>query len=112
MLQAYETKYHQIRNPGVRFSRDEAYSISRTRSNKLSTSGMAVIEMGIPTGFVAELESDITKLTNVQKTETEGQKIIMYFDEVSTVRSQYRSDIDKTMVRAQNYNASLKLSRP
>ena len=44
---------------------------------------MAVIEMGVPTGFVAELESDITKLTDVQKTETEGQKVIMYFDQVS-----------------------------
>ena len=46
---------------------------------------MAVIEMGIPTGFVAELESDITKLTDVQKTETEGQKVIMYFDQVSII---------------------------
>ena len=38
--------------------------------------------MGIPTGFVAELESDITKLTEVQKTEIDGQKVMMYFDEV------------------------------
>ena len=60
-------------------------SFYRTRSNKLSTSGMAVIEMGIPTGFIAELESDVTKLTDVQKTETEGQKIMMYFDEVSVL---------------------------
>ena len=43
---------------------------------------MAVIEMGVPTGFVAELESDVTTLKDVQKTETEGQKVIMYFDQV------------------------------
>ena len=70
---------------------------------------MAVIEMGIPTGFVAELESDITKLTNVQKTETEGQKIMMYFDEVSIVRSQYRSDIDKTIVQGPELQCFLKV---
>ena len=55
----------------------------RYNANKFTTEGMAVIEMGIPTGFVAELESDITKLTEVQKTETDGQKVMMYFDEVS-----------------------------
>ena len=70
---------------------------------------MAVIEMGIPTGFVAELDSDITKLTNVQKTEIEGQKIMMYFDEVSTVRSQYRSDIDNAIVQGPELQSFLKV---
>ena len=46
---------------------------------------MAVIEIGVPTGFMAELESDLTKLVGVQKTETKDQKVMLYFDEVSVI---------------------------
>ena len=55
----------------------------RYNANKFTTGGMAVVEFGVPTGFMAELESDVTKLVGVQKTEIIDQKIMLYFDEVS-----------------------------
>ena len=55
---------------------------------------MAVVEFGVPTGFMAELESDVTKLVGVQKTEIIDQKVMLYFDEVSYT-SQFKPHTDK-----------------
>ena len=57
--------------------------VFRYNANKFTTGGMAVVEFGVPTGFMAELESDVTKLVGVQKTEIIDQKVMLYFDEVS-----------------------------
>lgn len=38
-------------------------------------------EIGIPTGFEADLES-ITQLPTLKKVETENRKIVLYLDEV------------------------------
>lgn len=48
------------------------------------SSGMAVQEFGIPTGFEADLES-IAGVTEIKRTETGDRKIILYFDEVRKV---------------------------
>ena len=45
------------------------------------SSGMAVAEMGVPTGFDADLES-ITKHDFIKKIETQDRKVIFYFDQV------------------------------
>ena len=45
------------------------------------TSGMAVQEIGIPTGFEADLES-IAGVTQIKRTETENRKVVLYFDAV------------------------------
>ena len=42
---------------------------------------MAVAEMGVPTGFDADLES-ITKHDFIKKIETQDRKVIFYFDQV------------------------------
>lgn len=42
---------------------------------------MTVQEIGVPTGFEADLES-ITQLPTLKKIETENKKIIIYLDEV------------------------------
>lgn len=47
------------------------------------SSGMAVQEFGIPTGFEADLES-IAGIKEIKRTETENRKVILYFDEIST----------------------------
>lgn len=48
---------------------------------KVGASGMTVQEIGVPTGFEADLES-ITQLPTLKKIETENKKIIIYLDEV------------------------------
>lgn len=48
---------------------------------KVGASGMTVQEIGIPTGFEADLES-ITQLPTLKKVETENRKIVLYLDEV------------------------------
>lgn len=50
---------------------------------KTGASGMTVQEIGVPTGFEADLDS-ITKLPTLKKVETENRKVILYLDEVST----------------------------
>ena len=67
----------------------------RYNANKFTTGGMAVVEFGVPTGFMAELESDVTKLVGVQKTEIKDQKIMLYFDEVSYTSTFKKTHMDK-----------------
>lgn len=45
------------------------------------SSGMAVQEVGIPTGFEADVEK-LAKLNGVRKVEKGNRKVILYFDEV------------------------------
>lgn len=42
---------------------------------------MAIEEIGIPTGFDADLES-IAGIREIKRVETEDRKVILYFDEV------------------------------
>ena len=45
---------------------------------------MAVQEIGVPTGFEADVES-IGQISGVKKVEQENRKVILYFDEVSCI---------------------------
>ncbi|XP_060062599.1 CD109 antigen-like [Ylistrum balloti] len=56
---------------------------SCTKWLKSGASGMAVQELGVPTGFAPDVES-IEKLPTLKKTETENRKVILYFDEITT----------------------------
>nr|BAE44110.1 thioester-containing protein [Tauphaedusa tau] len=47
------------------------------------SSGMAVQEIGIPSGFEVDLES-MTQLPTLKRTETQNKKVILYFDQIST----------------------------
>lgn len=49
---------------------------------------MTVQEIGIPTGFEADLES-ITQLPTLKKVETENRKIVLYLDEVGIQNTGY-----------------------
>jgi len=42
---------------------------------------MAIQEIGIPTGFEADLES-IEGIMEIKRVETDDRKVILYFDEV------------------------------
>jgi len=46
-------------------------------------SGMAVQEIGIPSGFDVDRES-ITHLPTLRRMETENKKVVLYFDEIGT----------------------------
>ncbi|XP_021378251.1 CD109 antigen-like isoform X3 [Mizuhopecten yessoensis] len=56
---------------------------SCTKWLKTGASGMAVQEVGVPTGFAPDVES-IGKMATLKKTETENRKVILYFDEITT----------------------------
>ncbi|XP_063437485.1 CD109 antigen-like [Mytilus trossulus] len=45
-------------------------------------SGMAILEIGIPTGFQANPD-EITHIPTLKKIEVENRKLILYFDEIS-----------------------------
>ena len=45
-------------------------------------------EIGVPTGFEADLES-ITQLPTLKKVETENRKIVLYLDEVGIQNTGY-----------------------
>ncbi|CAL1545212.1 unnamed protein product [Lymnaea stagnalis] len=47
------------------------------------SSAMAVQEIGIPSGFEADLES-ITQLDILKRVETQNKKVILYFDQIGT----------------------------
>lgn len=49
---------------------------------------MAVQEIGIPTGFDADVES-IGQVAGLKKIEQENRKVIIYFDEVSSQSLQW-----------------------
>ncbi|KAL5011374.1 hypothetical protein ScPMuIL_009925 [Solemya velum] len=57
-----------------------------TRYTKSGSSGMAIVELGIPSGFDAD-ENSITDNTSVMKTELKDQKLVLYF-------SQFNSTLD------------------
>ncbi|BFZ14930.1 hypothetical protein BsWGS_17968 [Bradybaena similaris] len=49
------------------------------------SSGMAVEEFGIPSGFEPDLDS-ISQLSILKRIETQNKKVILYFDEISTTQ--------------------------
>ncbi|XP_064609177.1 LOW QUALITY PROTEIN: CD109 antigen-like [Liolophura sinensis] len=49
----------------------------------VATTGMAVQEIGIPSGFEADVES-IKKVKGMKRVETADRKVILYFDEFTT----------------------------
>ena len=62
---------------------------------KTGASGMTVQEIGVPTGFEADLDS-ITKLPTLKKVETENKKVVLYLDEVGIKESYLLGAIDLT----------------
>ena len=64
---------------------------------KTDASGMTVQEIGVPTGFEADLES-ITQLLTLKKVETENKKVVLYLDEVCIKESYLLGDIESYSV--------------
>ncbi|XP_062608191.1 CD109 antigen-like isoform X3 [Saccostrea cucullata] len=75
---------------------------------KVGASGMTVQEIGIPTGFEADLES-ITQLPTLKKVETENKKIILYLDEISTAPTCIVVDMFRTGLVAKTQPAPIRI---
>ncbi|XP_048243512.1 CD109 antigen-like isoform X3 [Haliotis rufescens] len=54
-----------------------------TRWLSTGASGMAIQELGVPSGFDADLET-LTKLKTLKRVETPNKKVVLYFDEIGT----------------------------
>ncbi|XP_060607320.1 CD109 antigen-like isoform X2 [Ruditapes philippinarum] len=56
---------------------------ARYLPQRFTSAGMAVMEIDIPSGFSADLESSKTKLDNAKKTEIRDEKtVVLYYDEI------------------------------
>uniref|UniRef100_K1RWY1 CD109 antigen n=1 Tax=Magallana gigas TaxID=29159 RepID=K1RWY1_MAGGI len=75
---------------------------------KVGASGMTVQEIGVPTGFEADLES-ITQLPTLKKIETENKKIIIYLDEISTTPTCIVVDLFRTGLVAKTQPAAIRI---
>nr|XP_034324217.1 CD109 antigen isoform X1 [Crassostrea gigas]XP_034324218.1 CD109 antigen isoform X1 [Crassostrea gigas] len=75
---------------------------------KVGASGMTVQEIGVPTGFEADLES-ITQLPTLKKIETENKKIIIYLDEISTTPTCIVVDMFRTGLVAKTQPAAIRI---
>ena len=54
------------------------------------TTGMAVKEIGIPSGFSADIEAlELANIAGVKRVEEGDRKVIIYLDEVSIYTSTY-----------------------
>lgn len=58
------------------------YHVSCSWSGQ-NVSGMAVIEVGFPSGYVADYENQLTDL--VKRVETQNNKLVLYLDEVKYI---------------------------
>ncbi|XP_071088381.1 CD109 antigen-like isoform X2 [Haliotis cracherodii] len=54
-----------------------------TRWLSTGASGMAIQELGVPSGFDADLET-LTKQKTLKRVETPNKKVVLYFDEIGT----------------------------
>ncbi|KAL5012796.1 hypothetical protein ScPMuIL_011347 [Solemya velum] len=54
-----------------------------TRYTKTGSSGMAIVELGIPSGFDAD-EKSVSNATDVIRTEVKEQKLVLYFNQISS----------------------------
>ena len=66
------------------FHLNEYTDLSKSPSNrwlKAGTSGMAIQEFGIPSGFEADLES-IEKVVEIKRVESKDRKLVLYFNQV------------------------------
>lgn len=72
------------------------------------TSGMAVQEIGIPTGFEADLES-IAGVTQIKRTETENRKVVLYFDAITASPICLTLDVIRTSMVAKSQPAAIRL---
>ncbi|XP_052721975.1 CD109 antigen-like isoform X2 [Crassostrea angulata] len=75
---------------------------------KVGASGMTVQEIGVPTGFEADLES-ITQLPTLKKIETENRKIVIYLDEISTTPTCIVVDMFRTGLVAKTQPAAIRI---
>nr|XP_022294895.1 CD109 antigen-like [Crassostrea virginica] len=75
---------------------------------KTGASGMTVQEIGVPTGFEADLDS-ITKLPTLKKVETENRKVILYLDEISTVPTCITLEMFRTGLVAKTQPAAIRI---
>nr|XP_022294874.1 CD109 antigen-like [Crassostrea virginica] len=75
---------------------------------KTGASGMTVQEIGVPTGFEADLDS-ITKLPTLKKVETENRKVILYLDEISTVPICITLEMFRTGLVAKTQPAAIRI---
>ncbi|XP_013383486.1 CD109 antigen [Lingula anatina] len=71
-------------------------------------SGMAVLEIGIPSGFEADLES-ISQLPSLKKTEKAYRKIVLYFDEVSATKTCITFNVQRVTLVAESKQLAVRL---
>ncbi|XP_053399007.1 CD109 antigen-like [Mercenaria mercenaria] len=75
---------------------------------KTGASGMTVQEVGIPSGFEADLES-IAGIAEIKKVETEDRKVILYFDEITTKPICHTMDVIRTGLVAKSQPATVRV---
>lgn len=72
------------------------------------TSGMAVQEVGVPSGFEVDLES-LTDLATLKRTETQNRKLVLYFDEITAIPTCVRMDIVRTGLVAKSQPVAVRV---
>ncbi|KAL5012797.1 hypothetical protein ScPMuIL_011348 [Solemya velum] len=70
------------------------------RYTKPGSSGMAIVELGIPSGFDAD-ENSITNTMSVMKTEVKGQKLVLYFSQFNSTLSCFTMEATRVSMVAQ-----------
>ncbi|XP_064610073.1 CD109 antigen-like [Liolophura sinensis] len=72
------------------------------------SSGMAVEEIGIPTGFQADRDN-ITLVDGLKRIETSDKKLLLYFDEISTTPTCITVRADRTALVAKSKPAAVRI---
>ncbi|XP_052794993.1 CD109 antigen-like isoform X3 [Mya arenaria] len=79
-----------------------------TKWLQTGASGMAIQELGIPTGFEADLES-LDQFTEIKRVETQDRKIILYFDEITPTPLCITVDVIRTGMVAKSQPAAVRV---
>ncbi len=64
--------------------RNDHYAYVFCRWLGLDTSGMSIMELGLPSGFEVDTDS-MSKVKTLKRVETPNKKVVLYFDEVGNV---------------------------
>ncbi|KAL3876288.1 hypothetical protein ACJMK2_034153 [Sinanodonta woodiana] len=73
------------------------------------SSGMTVVEMGVPTGFMAELDSSNTKIPNLKKQESKDRQTVLYFDQFDGHNSCLYMEMVRVELVAKSQPASIRV---
>ncbi|XP_052253498.1 CD109 antigen-like isoform X15 [Dreissena polymorpha] len=75
---------------------------------KAGTSGMAIQEFGIPSGFEADLES-IEEVVEIKRVETKDRKLVLYFNQITPTPLCLSLDIIRTGMVAKSQPAAIRV---